>query len=74
MSYFNMLHQHGLFAQVPYDEFVELLEIKLKHLIEKQITHSTYNKTYDIEFDDSTIDSLKEEIDRIKGFKELLTS
>ncbi len=69
-----MLHQHGLFAQVPYDEFVELLEIKLKCLIERKLINSAYNKTYGIEPDNSVIDSLQEEIDRIKGFKKLLTS
>lgn len=64
-DYFKMLNQHGQVALIPYDEFIELLEFKLIALKESQDKDSSWN--YGIE-------ELEKQIDKIKGFKQLLIS
>jgi len=65
VNYFNMLHQHGLMAVVPYEEFIELLEFKLNSLKEAKERDSSWNYR---------IEELESEINKIKGFKQLLIS
>ena len=65
MDYYQMLHQHGQFAHVPSNEFIELLEFKLNTLKQAKADDSSWN--YNIE-------ELEAQITRIKGFISLLQS
>lgn len=65
MDYFSMLEKHGLFANVPTEEFIELLKFKLDALKQAKEQDSSWN--YNIE-------ELEQQINRIEGFVTLMRS